>query len=646
MIKQVFKTMVAFLAVATMTIGPAWGQNASPDVTLDFTDNTSWGFPAGKANITYAANSYTSGGYTITLQGGGSSSNGYYFNSGYLMLGKTDAYLQLPAFSSPVEKIEVVGNSGASPQVEQNVYVDDNNSWVAVSTSTTGATGTKTYVINESYRATGKVYFIKVGSNHNTQITSIKVYYVSSGGGSGSETPTPGQNASEENIFQYCYDCQRNPAYPTATASTSLSDFANPLVGYNGSGFEVNNTPAGPWKLEYMGIWSTTNQYGIEDFRVTNYQYIYNCTDVPVFRLYQWNATANEYQHASYGVVCAYAKVSNAVEHTAFFEAADGWGCVLTNSSHSSSMNVTFDEDLTTGITTLIPAPAVPHTVRFAAGNDGWTVTDVDSTRSATAPAVLQNVMAGDSLVVTAPATLPGKVKSVKAVKYVPPVLVSSIVLDKQTAYLAKDSTMTLTASVLPENAADKSYTWSSDDITKATVNQNGVVTGVAGGTANIIATANDGSGVKDTCVVTVLSSVTLEGVTVLYASDNDNWETVIGYNPGVLYQEYDNVRLTSNGAFLFYDGTPVMVIDHIYPFLYNDYQWLRVVEIIGHEFFYHQGETWQQAISANRPYNYMWSIENGQVKFNGYQTLVDTNSEPVDPTATIDPSTVDYDLE
>ena len=61
------------------------------------------------------------------------------------------------------------------------------------------------------------------------------------------------------------------------------------------------------------------------------------------------------------------------------------------------------------------------HTVRFADGNDGWSVQDVTASASATAPAVLQNVMAGDSLVVTAPATLPGKVKSVKAVKYVAP---------------------------------------------------------------------------------------------------------------------------------------------------------------------------------------------------------------------------------
>ena len=66
------------------------------------------------------------------------------------------------------------------------------------------------------------------------------------------------------------------------------------------------------------------------------------------------------------------------------------------------------------------------YTVRFARGNDGWSVKAVSATTHeasavVTAPAVLQNVMAGDSLVVTAPDALPGKVKSVKAVKYVPP---------------------------------------------------------------------------------------------------------------------------------------------------------------------------------------------------------------------------------
>ena len=179
---------------------------------------------------------------------------------------------------------------------------------------------------------------------------------------------------TEENIFQYCYDCQRNPAYPTATASATLDGFQNPYVGYKGSGPGAGNTSAGPWKLEYVGLWSTTDQHGIEDFRVTNYQNIYNCTDVPVFRLYQWNATANEYQHAAYGVVCAYAKVTNAVEHTALFVAEGGCGCVLTNSSHSSSMNITFDEDLTTGLTTIIAAAGSPATELTKSGANQWSL--------------------------------------------------------------------------------------------------------------------------------------------------------------------------------------------------------------------------------------------------------------------------------
>ena len=157
-----------------------------------------------------------------------------------------------------------------------------------------------------------------------------------------------------ENIFQYCYDCQRSPAYPKTTASASLSGFKNPYVSYSANPGTQGSTSAGPWKLEYMGLWSTTDKYGIDD--VSYYQSTYNCTDVPVFRLYQWNATANEYQHAAYGVVCCYAKVSNAADHTALFEAGGHWGCVLTNTSHSSSMNITFDEDLTTGLTTLMAA--------------------------------------------------------------------------------------------------------------------------------------------------------------------------------------------------------------------------------------------------------------------------------------------------
>ena len=296
-------------------------------------------------------------------------------------------------------------------------------------------------------------------------------------------------------------------------------------------------------------------------------------------------------------------------------------------------------------ITVSCAVPPVPITVRMAEGTEeaaNWSI--ASGGESVTGTAVLENVMSGSEVTATYNGTR--KVKSVKVVKFVAPVPVQSIVLNKQTASLAKDNTMTLSATVLPENAADKSYSWSSDATAVAWVDENGVVTGLNPGTANIIATANDGSGVKDTCVVTVLSPVILDGVTVLYASDEDNWSTVMGYNPGLMYQEHGDVRLTSNGAFLYYESFAVSVTDYINPLSLEYYQWMRKVVIYGSEFYYHQGETWEQAISANRMYNEPWSINDNKVIYAEDLMLVDDNREPVDPTATIDPSTVNYHLE
>ena len=65
------------------------------------------------------------------------------------------------------------------------------------------------------------------------------------------------------------------------------------------------------------------------------------------------------------------------------------------------------------------------------------------------------------------------------------------------------DAAVKLTATVAPENATDKTVTWSSDNPAVATVN-NGEVSVIGLGTAIITAAANDGSGVKATCTVTV----------------------------------------------------------------------------------------------------------------------------------------------
>jgi uncharacterized protein YjdB len=79
------------------------------------------------------------------------------------------------------------------------------------------------------------------------------------------------------------------------------------------------------------------------------------------------------------------------------------------------------------------------------------------------------------------------------------------------TASIEIGATTTLTATVSPSNATNKSVTWSTSASSVATVS-NGVVTGVSAGTARITATTADG-GFTDYCDVTVTAVVTYDFV-------------------------------------------------------------------------------------------------------------------------------------
>ena len=82
-------------------------------------------------------------------------------------------------------------------------------------------------------------------------------------------------------------------------------------------------------------------------------------------------------------------------------------------------------------------------------------------------------------------------------------VAVTEVTLNKTELSLKKGESETLTATVKPDNATDKSVTWSTSDASIATVDQNGKVTAVKEGTATITAKAGDKSA---TCTVTVSS--------------------------------------------------------------------------------------------------------------------------------------------
>lgn len=84
------------------------------------------------------------------------------------------------------------------------------------------------------------------------------------------------------------------------------------------------------------------------------------------------------------------------------------------------------------------------------------------------------------------------------------PVAVESVTLNAHNASLYVGESGRLVATVLPDNATDKTVTWASDEPGVASVDQNGVVTAVSEGTAVITATAG---GKSDSCIITVIDN-------------------------------------------------------------------------------------------------------------------------------------------
>lgn len=102
---------------------------------------------------------------------------------------------------------------------------------------------------------------------------------------------------------------------------------------------------------------------------------------------------------------------------------------------------------------------------------------------------------------------------------------VSSVTLDKTEITLIEGDSMTLTATVMPDNATDKTVTWTSSDNNVATIDA-GTVRAIAEGTATITATAG---GKSATCTVVVIkhavdvTSVTLDK-TEISLNKGDSW--------------------------------------------------------------------------------------------------------------------------
>ena len=106
-----------------------------------------------------------------------------------------------------------------------------------------------------------------------------------------------------------------------------------------------------------------------------------------------------------------------------------------------------------------------------------------------------------------------------------------SVTLSTTNTTIQLGSTKTLKATVLPENASMRTVTWKSSNPDVATVDENGIVTGIHAGTATITATAADGKGAYAECQVTIIyNSIALTDVSTSYSNDTETIVNTLKY--------------------------------------------------------------------------------------------------------------------
>ena len=111
---------------------------------------------------------------------------------------------------------------------------------------------------------------------------------------------------------------------------------------------------------------------------------------------------------------------------------------------------------------------------------------------------------AGETVLTIASAMDPSVTVQYRVVVYQPVTRIAVTASDKE---VAVGQTISLTASVLPEDAAMQDVTWASQDEKIATVDGNGNVTGVKRGNARITATAKDGSNIRASISIQVIQN-------------------------------------------------------------------------------------------------------------------------------------------
>lgn len=146
-------------------------------ITLDLANKGNYpaDFPTSK---TIEEKSYTFDGYSYTFKSSGS--DGYYYqSSGYLMLGKSGAYVELPSIpEKKLTKVTLTTRSGASKKVTVGI-VDTSDNVVTGGESQLWdqVDDNMIYIYNLSETTVGTKYRIKVTNGNNAQLIKWELVY-------------------------------------------------------------------------------------------------------------------------------------------------------------------------------------------------------------------------------------------------------------------------------------------------------------------------------------------------------------------------------------------------------------------------------------------------------------------------------------
>ncbi|MGE7989210.1 Ig-like domain-containing protein [Lysinibacillus fusiformis] len=160
---------------------------------------------------------------------------------------------------------------------------------------------------------------------------------------------------------------------------------------------------------------------------------------------------------------------------------------------------------------TVTPANATNKTVTWTSSNVN--VATVDSQGKVTA------IGAGDAIITAT--TVNGLKKATTMIQVMIPVVpVTGITLNERSGNLKVGETKTITETVVPANATNKTVTWTSSNVNVATVDSQGKVTAIGEGSATITVTTVDGLKTA-TAIIEVFVPVPVTGITLNETSGN-----------------------------------------------------------------------------------------------------------------------------